>query len=78
MKAKLEKELEHLQADNSTPVQFSEWVAPIIPVVKQDRSISVCGDYKLTVNQSSHLECYLLLHVENIFSALSGGKPSQN
>ena len=35
------------------PVRFSEWAAPIVPVVKRDCSIRVCGDYKLTVSQAS-------------------------
>ena len=37
------------------PVRFSEWAAPIIPVVKRDSSISVCGDYKLTHNKTYSL-----------------------
>ena len=30
------------------PVQFSDWAAPIVPVVKRDGSIWICGDYKVT------------------------------
>ena len=40
------------------PVQFSEWAAPIVPVVKQDGSIRVCGDYKLTINQVAQVDTY--------------------
>ena len=57
-----------------TPTQFSDWAAPIIPVVKQDGSIRVCRDYKLTANNVPHFESYPLPRVEDLFSALSGGK----
>ena len=39
---------------------FSEWSAPIVPVVKRDGSIRVCGDYKFTVNQVAQAEIYRL------------------
>ena len=29
------------------PVSFSDWAAPIVPVVKGDGTIQICGDYKL-------------------------------
>jgi len=74
-RGELEKELQRLQDQNIiSPVQFSEWAAPIVPVVKQNGSIRVCGDYKLTVNQVSHVESYPLPRVEDIFAALSGGE----
>ena len=56
-----------------TPVQFSEWAAPIVPVVRRDKFIRICGDFKLTVNHVSHLDSYPLARVEDPFLALSGG-----
>ena len=33
------------------PVQFSDWATPIVPVVKGDESVCICGDYRITINQ---------------------------
>ncbi len=50
----MEVELERLLNDKILePVKFSEWAAPIVPVIKPDNSVRICGDYKLTVNQAS-------------------------
>lgn len=73
-KEKVEQELQHLQGQSIiTPVQFSEWAAPIVPVTKQNGNIRVCGDYRLTVNQVLNTETYPLPRVEDIFAQLSGG-----
>ena len=75
LKAKVGTELDRLVKQGIiTPIQFSDWAAPIVPVVKQDGSIRVCGDYKLTANKVSRLESYPLSRVEDLFSVLSGGK----
>ena len=51
-KAKVKKELDQLQNKGIiSPVEFTEWAAPIVPVVKQDGSVRICGDYKCTSNQ---------------------------
>ena len=39
-----------------SPVEFSEWAAPIVPVAKPNGTVRICGDYKLTVNQATVLE----------------------
>ena len=55
-------------------MQFSDWAAPIIPVVKQDGSIRVCGDYKVTINTASKTDLYPLPRIEDLFASLAGGK----
>ena len=53
LKTKVEKELEHLEQQGVIePIQFSDWAAPIVLVIKSDGSVRICGDYKVTVNQS--------------------------
>ena len=75
LKAKVEKELHQLQeAGLIRPIQFSDWAAPIVPIVKVDGSIRICGDYKVTVNTVSKLDNYPLPRVDDLFTAISGGK----
>ena len=75
MRQKVELELERLErAGVIEPVQFSDWAAPIAPVVKTDGSIRICGDYKLTVNQVTKLDTYPLPRIEDLFASLSGGQ----
>lgn len=75
MKAKVEAELERLQrAGVIEPVEFSDWAAPIVPVVKEDGEVRICGDYKMTINQASQLDTYPLPRVEDLFATLAGGK----
>ncbi len=70
MRAKVEEELERLVAEGVLePVQFSEWAAPIVPVLKSDRiSVRICGGFKLTVNQVSKLDHYPIPRVEDLFA----------
>ena len=78
LKDKVEKELDRLQLQGVIiPVQFSDWAAPIVPVVKTDGTIHVCGNYKVTVNAESKLDAYPLPRVD-LFTALSGGQLFSN
>ncbi|XP_061883310.1 uncharacterized protein K02A2.6-like isoform X1 [Entelurus aequoreus] len=75
MKGKVEEELERLQKLGIIkPVQFSRWAAPIVPVLKEDKTARICGDYKVTVNQVSKLEEYPLPRIDDLFATLAGGK----
>ena len=75
LREKVEKELERLQKEDIIePVTFSEWAAPIVPVVKEDGGIRICCDYKVTINNLSKLESYPIPKVHDLFTALSGGK----
>ena len=75
LRNKIEAELERLQSDNIVePVKFSEWAAPIVPVLKPDGSVRICGDYKVTVNKVSQLDNYPIPSLEDLYAKLSGGK----
>ena len=57
LKEKIEQSLDKLVAEGTlTQVQFSEWAAPIVPIVKEYGSVRICGDYKMTANKVSKLD----------------------
>ena len=57
------------------PVQFSEWAAPIVPVLKSDKeSVRVCGDFRMIVNPISKLDWYPIPKIEDLFATLECGK----
>lgn len=75
LRERIEAELDRLQNEGIIrPVQFSEWASPIVPVVKTDQSIRICGDYKVTINKVSELDPYPIPRIEDIYSQLSGGE----
>ena len=51
LKKKVEEVLDRLvQTTVIEPVRYSDLATPIVPVLKADGKVRVCGDYKLTVN----------------------------
>ena len=76
MRGKVEEKLERLVSEGIIePVQFADWAAPIVPVVKSDgKSLRICGDFKLTMNQASKLDRYPIPKVEDLFAKLTGEK----
>ena len=55
-------------------VEFADWAAPIVPVIKPDGTVRICGDYKVTVNKVAKLDTYPLPHIDDIFASLAGGQ----
>ena len=46
LKGKVGQELEWLESTGIiSPVEFADWAAPIVPMVKTDGTIRICGDY---------------------------------
>uniref|UniRef100_A0A1X7SJ43 Reverse transcriptase domain-containing protein n=1 Tax=Amphimedon queenslandica TaxID=400682 RepID=A0A1X7SJ43_AMPQE len=67
---KVEQELNRLQQQGIiTPVNFSSWAAPKVPVLKPDDSVRICGDY----NAVLQADTYPLPRIEDLFSKLTGG-----
>ena len=76
MKTLVEKELVRLEREGVIePVQYAEWAAPIVPVLKADKkSVRICGDFKLTVNRDPKLDRYPIPGIEDLFAQISGGQ----
>ena len=75
LKGAIEQELNRLESMGVIEkVRYSEWAAPIVPVVKPDNSIRVCGDYKVTVNSVLEVDQHPLPNPEELFATLSEGE----
>ena len=74
-KAKVEAELKRLQEEGTIePLTFSECAAPIVPVMKQNGTVMICDDYRLTVNQAAQRDSYSLQRIDDILASLAGGQ----
>ena len=73
LKNKIDLEIERMVKNNILePVNISEWATLIVPVIKEENSIRICGDYKMTVNQVSQLDNYPIPKTETLFAEISG------
>ena len=59
-------------------VSYSYWAAPIVAVPKSDRTIQLCGDYKVTVNLDLEIDQYPLPVPEDLMLCLTGVKVLTN
>jgi len=55
-------------------VDHSVWSAPIVVVPKTNKTVRICGDFKVTINPKVEFEHYPLPNVKNLFASLAGGK----
>lgn len=71
----VEKEVERLESDGIlSRVDWSPWATPVVPVVKKNGTVRLCGDFKVTVNPVLQVEQYPLPRIEDIFAKLAGGQ----
>jgi hypothetical protein len=75
MRPKVGKELEKLERDGIiSKIEMSEWAYPIVPVLKNDGSVRICGDFKVNVNQVLQVDQYPLPRIDDIFATLASGR----
>lgn len=75
LRPKVEAEIDRLcEAGIISPVKFSEWATPIVPVVKKNGDVRICGDFKVTINPALCAEKYPIPRIEDLFASLSGGQ----
>ena len=75
MREKIEEELFDLtKAGIIEPIHYSEWAAPIVPVLKNNGKVRICGDYRLAENEVSKCDTYAIPCIEDLFARISGGQ----
>ena len=73
LKPLVEQEILRLEANNTwEKVTYSEWATPLVPVVKSDNSIRICGDYKVTVNPQLKIAQHPLPRPDDMFAKMGG------
>ncbi|XP_055522812.1 uncharacterized protein K02A2.6-like [Wyeomyia smithii] len=73
MQATVDEELDRLERLNIiSPVQYSEWAAPIVVVRKANGTIRICGDCSTGLNEQLQSHQYQLPLPQDIFSKLPG------
>ncbi|XP_054737893.1 uncharacterized protein K02A2.6-like [Anastrepha obliqua] len=74
IKGPVEEEIDRLCCQGILePVDYSDWATPIVPVVKKDGSIRICGDYKSTLNKAIKPHCHQIPAVSTLLASIEGG-----
>lgn len=74
LKAKVEKEIARLmKLGHLEKVEASEWATPIVPVLKSNGKVRICGNFKLTVNPSLRVTKRPFPRIDDIFNVLQKG-----
>ncbi|UYV70991.1 K02A2.6-like, partial [Cordylochernes scorpioides] len=73
LKEKVENEIDGMVNEGILqPIEYANWAAPIVPVLKKNGSLRICGDFRCTANKAIELDKYPLPSIDEIFSKLSG------
>lgn len=71
----MDKEIKRLEdLKIISPCAIAEWGTPMVPILKSDGSLRLCGDYKVTVNKFIKDVKYPMPRIEEVLSQLNGGK----
>jgi len=71
----IKKEINRLVKENILiKVDESDWATPIVPVLKPDGSIRLCGDYKVTLNPCLQNMISTTRSLEDIINSMQGSK----
>ena len=69
---KVAAELSRLEKGVLKKVESSDWATPIVPVLKPDGTVRICGDFKLTLNQYLDVPEYRMPHRKSCLPSSMG------
>lgn len=72
IKERVENEIRRLVSkDILEPVTFSDWATPIVPILKKNKDVRICGDFRCTFNPESKVDQYPLPNIQELLSNFS-------
>ncbi|XP_050432724.1 uncharacterized protein K02A2.6-like [Adelges cooleyi] len=75
LRGKVETEIDRLLSINALiPVDHSEWATPVVPILKGDGSVRLCGDFKITINPVLVSTEYPLPKIEHLYARIAGAR----
>ena len=75
LRDKVEAEIQRLENEGVLKkVESSDSATPIVPVLKPNGTIRICGDFKVTLNQYLDVPEYPMPTSEELFTKLNGGE----
>jgi hypothetical protein len=75
LKVEVEKELDKLEKHGVIiKTERSNWASPIVVIPKADKSVRICGDYKVTINPEVEDEQYPLPTTQDLYAEMQGSK----
>ena len=75
LREKVDAELDRLLEDGVIKlVEFSDYAAPVVPVLRANGRIRTSGDYTLTVNKLMVAVKHPIPNIEDLYPKLAGGK----
>lgn len=54
-------------------VHTAEWATPVVPILKPNNKVRLCGDFKVTINKHLMIDDHPLPTVNELFATMSGG-----
>ncbi|XP_063915720.1 uncharacterized protein K02A2.6-like [Zophobas morio] len=55
-------------------VNTSDWATPIVPILKSNNTVRICGDFKVTLNPHLIVDDHPLPTTDELFATMAGGK----
>lgn len=72
LKDKVSLELDRLVSEGIIiPVESSDWATPIVPVLKRNGDIRICGDHKITINKFLKIDRYPIPRIQDLLSTIN-------
>ncbi|XP_053698952.1 uncharacterized protein K02A2.6-like [Sabethes cyaneus] len=71
----VEREIENMVKNGIlVKVEHSAWATPVMPVMKSNDRVRLCGDYKVTINKYLNIDEHPLPTIDELFANMAGGK----